>query len=123
MKQAIKILLVDDEQDFLDVFGAILDMDGAETSFAHGYNEALDLFEKNEYDIVITDYSMPGWDGLYLLDMIKSQKPDMPVIIVSNYLNDEKTRKAYRMKADWVLKKQFAYEELLAGIQRLLRKK
>jgi len=123
MNIPIKILLVDNEQDFLDVHKALLELDGAETSSALNYNEALKLLEKNKFDIVITDYSMPGMHGIYLLDMIKDMNPDLPVIIVSAYLDDEKREKARRKKADLVLEKGYDYSFLLSCIIKLLKKK
>jgi len=123
MKNALKILLVDDDQDFLDVLGLLFEMDGADTHYAHNYNEALDLLERELFDIVVTDYRMPRMHGLYLLDMIKDKNPDMPVIVVSAFGTDEFIEQAKRKKADLILRKPFDYSELLAGISRLMKKK
>ena len=123
MKHSLKILLVDDEQDFLNVLGILFEMDGAETSFALNYSEALEFLDKIDFDIVITDYRMPRMHGLYLLDMIKDKRPNMPVIIVSAYVDDKMREQARRKKADLVLQKPFEYEYLLAGIRKLLKKK
>jgi CheY-like chemotaxis protein len=123
MKQSVKILLVDDEQDLLDMFGMLFDLDGAETSFAHSYSEALDLLDKKEFDIVVTDYKMPRMHGIYLLEMIKDKNPRIPVIIMSAYLDEDIIKEARLKKADLVLRKPFEYADLLAGIHKLLKKK
>lgn len=123
MKHSLKILLVDNEQDILDLFGLLFTMDGAEVGYALNYNEALDQLEAAPYDIVVTDYRMPGMHGLYLLDMVKDRFPDMPVIIITAYPTEEMKSEARKMKADLVLTKGFEYNELLSGIRKLMRRK
>lgn len=121
-KKYFKVLLVDNEEDFLDVFGNLLEMDGHTVKCATGYNEALALVESEDFDIVVTDYSMPGMHGIFLLEMVKDVKPNMPVIIVTAYGNEEINAKAKRKGADLVLNKPFKHEELVAGIRKALKK-
>lgn len=121
-KRALKILLVDDDRDLLDLFELLLEMDNASVSCATNYHNALRAFEKEHFDIVITDWSMPIMTGLYLLDMVKSAKPEIPVIIITAYLTDKIKNEAKLKKADLILEKPFDYKELHAGILRLAKK-
>ncbi|HOO56138.1 MAG TPA: response regulator [bacterium] len=121
MKEVLKILLVDDDQDILEVIGMLLKMDGAEVHIAENYNEALSLLEEVDIDITVTDWRMPGMHGLYLLDMIKDKHPEMPVIIMTAYLSDKVMVEARRKKVNMMIEKPFEYSELLAGIQKLMR--
>jgi len=120
---AVRILVVEDQPDIMELFGALLEMDGAIVHKASGYNEALEIADNNEIDIVLTDYKMPGMHGLYLLDMIKHKNPNMPVILMSAYLDDDVAVKARRLGVDYILEKPFEYEELFKAIRKLLRKK
>ncbi len=123
MGQPIKILLVDNEQDFLDLFKVLLELDGAVVTCALNYNEALGHIEKEEFDIVITDYSMPRMHGLYLLEMIKDARPDLPVIVMSVVFTEERKQQARERNADLLLDKPFEREVLIEGIRKLMRKK
>jgi DNA-binding response OmpR family regulator len=119
----LRILLVDDIADFREILCTMLEMDGAEVDCAADYYMALELLDSHSYDIVITDYKMPRMHGLYLLDMVKDKYPNMPVIIISAYMNDEFRTEAKRRKADLLIEKTFEYGELLEGIRKLMRKK
>ncbi len=116
-------MVVEDQPDIMELFGALLEMDGAVVHKASSYNEALEIADNNEIDIVLTDYKMPGMHGLYLLDMIKHKNADMPVILMSAYLDDDVAVKARRLGVDYILEKPFEYEELFKAIRKLLRKK
>ncbi len=123
----LKILLVDDDPDILDVLGLFFEMDGAEVAYAKNYNEAIEQVEKSlitlPFDIVITDFRMPRMHGLYLLDMIKDISPDMPVIIMTAYKSEEMQQEAIRKKVDFIIQKPFTYDVLLEKIIKLMREK
>lgn len=121
-KRSLNILLVDDDQDILDVIGLFLEMDGANVVYALDYYKALDKFEKDNFDIVITDWRMPRMHGLFLLDMIKSAKPDMPVIVITAYLSDKIKNEAKDKNVDFMLEKPFEYKDLHSVILKLVRK-
>jgi two-component system NtrC family response regulator len=122
MKNKLRILLVDDVQDILDVIGMLLEMDGHELRYAMNYNDALALVESEPFDLVISDYRMPRMHGIYLLEMIKDVKPDLPVIIMTAYGTDDMLAEAKRKGVDMVLTKPFSYNELADGIRKLNRK-
>ena len=121
-RSSLRILLVDDVQDILDVIGMLLEMDGHELEYATNYNDALSLVESRDFDLVISDYRMPRMHGLYLLDMIKDVKPDLPVIIMTAYQTDDMIAEARRKGVDMILTKPFPYEDLAAAIKKLRRK-
>jgi DNA-binding NtrC family response regulator len=123
MSIPIKILLVDDEQDLLNCHKVLLELDWASATCAHSYYEAHKFIENEHFDIVVTDYSMPKMHGIYLLDMIKDKRPDLPVIIVSAYVDDAMREKAMIKKADLVLKKGYTYSYLLECIMKILKKR
>ena len=62
----MKILLIDDEQDFVKNLEKFLKKLGHETLIAHDGNKALDVFRKDPPDIIMTDIRMPGMDGIQM---------------------------------------------------------
>lgn len=122
MKSNLRILFVDDEQEILEIFEMLLKMDGHDVVCATNYHDALAQVQAHEFDVVITDYRMPKMHGIYLLDMVKDSRPDLPVIIISAYQTDEMMADASRKGADLVIEKPFDYEVLMQGIQQLMAK-
>ena len=77
------ILIVDDEKNYTAVLSAVLEEEGFETLTANSGQEALQLCEKEEISLVLSDMKMPVMDGLELLEKIKKRAPDLPVIIMT----------------------------------------
>ena len=80
-----RILIVDDDAQFLDVLDSILTEDGFEVTRAKSGGEAIELFDRGEYDLVVTDQRMPGASGVELTHHVKEVRPDTPVIMVSAF--------------------------------------
>ena len=85
-----RVLIVDDEADFRRLVKEAL------PSFivveAGDGKEALELVQEEELDLVITDIRMPNMDGFGLLDNLRSQYPQLPVLAVSGYLEADEAR-------------------------------
>lgn len=82
---SLRILVVDDEPDTLEVVRLVLSSVGAEVYEANNGQEAFDLFQQQDFDVVLTDLSMPQVDGWQLLESIRSH-PDgqhIPVIALT----------------------------------------
>jgi len=122
MASNLKILLVDDEPDVLDVIGNLLEMEGYDVRFARDYYDALAVVDEESFDIVITDYRMPKMHGIYLLDMLKDSHPDLPVIIITAYSGSELMAEAKRKGADAFLPKPFTFEALDSTIKKVMKK-
>jgi len=118
----LKILLVDDDKDILDVLGVLFETDGHDVRFAENYNEALALVETESFDLVLTDYRMPRMHGLYLLEMVKDLCPDLPVVIMTAYQTEEMKKEAKRKGAALLITKPFAYDEVMSAIRKVMRK-
>lgn len=81
------VLVVDDEPAIVDVLGAMLKALGYVVSFSHNGIEAMDLFRANpdQFDIVITDQTMPGLTGLEMgMEMLRV-RPSLPIILCTGY--------------------------------------
>ena len=82
-----KILIVDDEPGALEILEACIE-DTATTIYkALDGKEGWETYIKVKPDIVITDYRMPGYNGLELATMIKKENPTCPIVLVSGCMN------------------------------------
>ena len=71
-----KVLLVDDEEDFLEVLAERMTSRGIEVATATSAVEALRIAENESFDAIIVDLMMPEMDGLEALKLIKEKKPE-----------------------------------------------
>ena len=78
-----KILLVDDNAVVRDMLVDLVGSLGYVADAASGGAEALALFDRNRYDIVLTDLLMPGMSGWEVLAAVRQRAPRMPVIIIT----------------------------------------
>jgi CheY-like chemotaxis protein len=78
-----RILVVDDHQDTCDLMEQALTHAGASVVAAFSAREALGAL--GSVDVVVTDYSMPGETGLWLLERIREQPRPIPVLVVTGY--------------------------------------
>ncbi len=85
-----KILVVDDDDDVRKFLKIYLTFSGYDVDCASGGDEAMTLIEKNNYSILITDYEMPGTDGIALTKKVRNLRPSMPIIGISGSYNGKK---------------------------------
>lgn len=80
-----KILVVDDEAEFRNVYRIMLEYKGYEVTLANSGEEGLSLLEKSSYDLVLTDLKMGGIDGIEFLKKIKDNNYSCEVILVTAF--------------------------------------
>jgi CheY-like chemotaxis protein len=85
MEDKIKVLMVDDEEQFRSTTSKILTRRGYATTIAGSGEEALGILRKEPQDVVILDVKMPGMDGHETLAEIKKIDPDVPVIMLTGH--------------------------------------
>ena len=88
------VLIVDDEKNYLVVLSAFLSGEGYETLTADSAQQALEIVETSDLDLVLTDMKMPTMDGIELLKRIKEKVPDLPVVMMTAYGTVEKAVQA-----------------------------
>jgi DNA-binding response OmpR family regulator len=116
------ILVVDDQQLIRETIARDLETEGFDVMKATNGEEALALFERHEFELIVTDIIMPGMDGLELLAEVKRRDPSMGVIIVSGYGNMTTAIDALRLGADDYLIKPFDPTEFLLRAKRCIEK-
>lgn len=118
------ILLIDDEPSLCMIMKLNLEHTGeyiVETA-ASG-EEGLKMAEAKKYDLVITDFKMPGIDGGIVAEALKAMKPHSPVVLFSIYHDDNTTiSQNTRSKADAVISKPIDHDELHRAIKEALAK-
>jgi DNA-binding NtrC family response regulator len=100
-----KVLIVDDEKDFLDILSDRIRLRGIDVSTASSAEEALNMIETESYDVVIMDYMMPALDGFKALKLMKAKQPEMQIILLTANVPDEKYSEAKALGALDVIEK------------------
>lgn len=100
-----RILVIDDESSVRDSIAAFLEDSGYRILTAANGREGLDLFAKEQPDLVLTDLQMPEVRGMEVLASIRSSSPDTPVIVISGAGTITDVVDALRAQAwDYILK-------------------
>ncbi len=116
------ILIVDDEQSLREMLEILLSREGYNVVTAASGPEALELFQKNLFQVVLTDIRMRPMDGLTLLKEIKALRPQTEVIMMSAYADQETAIEAMNEGAYDFFPKPFNNKELKQVIKDTLAK-
>jgi CheY-like chemotaxis protein len=123
---SVSILVVDDEPDVADLFRQGFRRETRQGTFvmhfASSGEQALDrLAEEVEPTLVavLSDINMPGMDGLELLGKIKHRRPDLPVMMVTAYGDDERRRRARELGASEFITKPVDFDRLKEQLRQL----
>jgi len=117
--QKLPILVVDDEQDMLTPLLRTLRCRGFSVEGASNGAEALQLFKKKSFSLVITDFKMPHMSGIELLRNVKKLSPDIPVIMITGYGTVNNAVEAMQHGAADYLLKPFSSQTLQAAIKKV----
>lgn len=123
--ERMKILLVDDHTILLDGVKSLLTQedDLVVVGQAASAEEALEFLKKNEVDLIITDYSMPGMDGLSLLNTVKRVAPTTKIIILSMHDEVHLVKEILKAGVNGYVLKNDTHKELLNAIHDVRRGK
>ena len=112
----IRVLLVDDEEDFVDALAQRLEVRDFDVTTALSGADALERTEDTEIDLVILDVQMPGVDGLEVLREIKQRKPLIEVIMLTGHATVQTAIDGMKLGAYDFLLKPTETEELVEKI-------
>jgi DNA-binding NtrC family response regulator len=118
-----KILFVDDDSAIRSIVNKYLSKEGYQVSLAESGIEALKLLKDGKFDIVFTDFKMPGINGIELLARIKEYSPEIEVIIVTGHGTLDSAIKAMKIGSYDYLQKPFKLDLLKIIIDRIIEEK
>ena len=118
-----KILVVDDEQSLRDVLSIMLKRAGYAVTSAMDGEEAVELLNKEIFDLVITDLRMPKIDGMEVLKAVKSASPETVVLIITAFASADSAVEAMKQGAYDYLTKPFQVDEVQLIIRNALEKR
>lgn len=117
-----RILLVEDQPDTLEMLAAIFERQGYEVAACDSAQQAVELFAREEFDVLISDLGMPSMDGLQLIKTLR-QKPGVrrtPAIALTGYASQRDATAALAAGFDLHLSKPVDPTELAEAVERLL---
>ena len=119
------ILLVDDEEPLLRAIGSMLDMLGYRTTAVTDAQEALNLISASgqDFDLIISDQTMPGLSGIDLVREVQARKTDMPAILITGHRDDRVLRLAEQIGIKQVIGKPITMVSLSAAMESALNSK
>ena len=126
---AEKVLLIDDERDFLEAMAERMRARGMEVTTTTSTWDALEKTEKENYDAIVMDLMMPEMQGMEALKVLKEKKPELQIILLTGYATREKGDEALKLGAFDLIEKPADLKVLTEKIKmayaqkRLLEKK
>ncbi len=117
-----RVLIIDDEAAVRKAFGQLLADGGLNSAEAEGGSAALTLLQREEFDLALLDFSMPGLDGLAVLREIRQLDPELPVVMITGYGEVSLVVEAIKAGAYDYLLKPPDPDHLLMTINRALEK-
>lgn len=118
-----KVLLVDDEEDFLATLAERLEARGLKVTTANNGENALASIEAEAFDLVVLDLAMPGLDGLETLKRIKARQPEAEIIMLSGQGSIRTSIEAMKLGACDFLQKPVDIGELMNKISEAKEKR
>jgi two-component system, NtrC family, response regulator GlrR len=115
----LHILIVDDDPSMVKALSRLLRSAGHTVETAASGSEALSHLEKEKFDLVITDYQMPGMRGDALAAAIKALVPLQPVLMLTAHVKRLRCSSGSLSAVDMVIAKPFEAEELFEAVAKL----
>ena len=118
----LKVLIVDDEEDFLEQAKLFLKKvnEDLEVETATSAEEALERLEDEDYDVAVTDYRMPGMNGLELMEKARSEGISVPIVMVTGKGDEEVAMHSINLGAEGYYTKQGKPKELFGELAKAI---
>jgi len=118
----LQILIVEDDFEIGRLFARVLERNGYKTRVVCDGNAALDVFDTDYIDMVITDVMMPGMDGFSLVRTLRSSYPDLPVLMITARGDFSAKQEGFLSGADDYMVKPVDVNEMVLRVAALLRR-
>jgi len=118
----LKVLIVDDSKTMLRIIGNVVKQIGVEYSkTAEDGQQALDLFKKEEFNVVLTDWNMPVMDGLTLVKNIRQINKEIPIIMITTEGGKGEVIKALKAGVNSYITKPFDAKTLTLKLESIFK--
>ena len=117
------LLLVEDERRLAQVVRRVLEEEGHTVDLAHDGEEGLAMARDGSHDVIVLDVLLPGMDGIELCQTLRRERLDTPVLLLTALDSVDDRVRGLDAGADDYLPKPFAFQELLARLRALGRRK
>lgn len=118
----IRVLLVDDEEGFVDVLAKRLSRRNFKVTTAYNGAEAVKILRRADFDIAVLDLKMEGMDGIEVLKIFKIMTPDLPVIILTGHGSLASAEEGLKAGATDYISKPYEFEKLVEKILHITQK-
>jgi DNA-binding NtrC family response regulator len=122
-KGQIKVLLVDDEEGYVNVLAKRMTKRQVEVSIALSGSEAIQTLRKKDFDVAVVDLKMEDIDGIEVLKIFKKMDPELPVVMLTGHGSEKAARDGLALGAFDYLTKPCDLEDLLATISKAAERK
>lgn len=113
----MNILIAEDSKEIVRILELYFAMSHHKIQIAWDGEEAFEYYQKNHYDLIITDYRMPKIDGFVLLEMIREKDRKTPVLLISADRNFEKRDES--SLSTYIIKKPFSFTDINRVVQEI----
>jgi len=117
------ILLVDDHRIFLEGLKNLIQDPFHVKHTANSGKEALELIKSSEFDVMITDYEMPGINGLELVKAVRATQPEIKIIVLSQHDDPSVVKELLRIGVQGYLLKNNTYKNLTEALEKVMEGK
>lgn len=117
-----RLLVIDDERGLRDMFARVIGSLGYQVVTAPNGEEGVALARAEPFDAVFCDIMMPGISGIEVMQILRREKPELPVVIMTGYPNAESEQDALALGAAAFMAKPCTIEEIEAVIDKIVKK-
>ena len=118
MTKSKKILLVEDDDEFRGLITEVLTMFEHEVSHADSAEAGLKILEKESFDMIISDITMPGLSGLEMTKIIRQRKIKTPIIIISGHSDSQTISESLKSGVNDYIQKPMSVKDLPVILER-----
>jgi len=112
----MKILLIDDDEWIRDSLSIFFEAEGCRIVSVETAEEGLEALRSQEYDIIITDYKLPGMDGIEFLKQIQTSQQNTKKIMITAYKSEALIREAKKAGVQHLIAKPFTSDTIEASL-------
>ncbi|MCG6879292.1 MAG: response regulator [Deltaproteobacteria bacterium] len=117
----MRVLLVDDEQELVETLAERLNIRGIEARWVTSGDAALELIDREDFDIAVLDVKIPGMNGINLRKIMKEKRPEMKFIFMTGHgSQDDFAAGSAETGVDYYLLKPVSIDELILKMNNLM---